>query len=79
MPVLFSALQPDMPIEIVETVLESLDKYEEKLHHLFWLDCNVLQVAIRRRCSVQVTKLLINQGEFTVYGSNCFGTSCDPR
>lgn len=63
MPVLFSALQPDMPIEIVQTVLENLDNYEEKLHHLFWLDCNVLQVAIRRRCSVQVTKLLINQGE----------------
>lgn len=66
MPVVFSAFQPDMPLEVIRLVLDDLEKYDEKLHHLFWLDCNVLQVALRRRCSVQVTRLLLELGKSAI-------------
>ena len=38
MPVLFSALQPEIPISIISEIIKSLEKYEEKLHNLFWLN-----------------------------------------
>jgi len=62
MPALFGALQADIPVDVVRASLEHLDRYEEKLHHLFWLDCNILQVALRHRCSVDVVQLLLQQG-----------------
>ena len=67
MPALFGVLQADMPVEVVRASLANLDRYDEKLHHLFWLDCNILQVALRHRCSVQVIRLLLEQGSHLIY------------
>ena len=62
MPVFFSALQPNMPVEGVRIMLENLHDCEEKLTRLFWLDCNVLHVALRNYCSVDIIRLLLNFG-----------------
>lgn len=64
MPVFFSGLQPDMPVEGVRVMLNNLDSCDEKkeLHRLLWSDSNVLHVALRRRCSLDVTRLLLEFG-----------------
>lgn len=62
MPVFFSGLQPDMPVEGVRVMLDNLDSCDEKLHRLLWMDCNVLHVALRRQCSLDVTRLLLEFG-----------------
>ena len=55
-----------MPIEILQALLESVRDNKENLHQLFWLDCNVLQVALRRQCSVQIIKLLLHFGRLYI-------------
>lgn len=51
-----------MPVEGVQALLDNLEKYEEKIHRLFWQDSNVLHIALHNRCSLDVTRLLLEHG-----------------
>ena len=79
MPVLFSALHRDMPLEGIRTMLESLEDCDDKLHRLFWLDSNVLHVALRHQCSVDVLRLLLEFGEMTCLFSCTQNLFCSSR